>query len=75
MHEQPSPSGVCAVWGAISMSDSNHQSSEAPKGYEFVDDRPPVCPNGCGLLTAVGYTDMGCDDCGYVRTVIEAVEE
>jgi hypothetical protein len=44
---------------------------EIPDGMTLVDDRPPLCPNGCGLLEPIQHREMECNDCGYVRKVLE----
>ena len=48
---------------------------KVPEGFELVDDRPPVCPNGCGLLRPSEWGDVMCSACGYERTVIAPILE
>lgn len=42
--------------------------------WTVVDGRPFECPNDCGLLSIESSTSVYCQDCGYVRTVIDYVE-
>ena len=60
------------------INDPEHEhdgQEKVPEGFKLVDDRPPICPNGCGLLAPVGHGDMECSACGYQRTVIDHKEE
>ena len=51
-------------------------SENETKGeWQCVDPRPFECPNYCGLLEIESATSVWCPDCGYVRKVIDYVEE
>lgn len=51
------------------------ESDQSNGQWKCVDDRPFGCPNGCGLLSIESATSVYCKECGYVRTVIDYVED